>query len=203
MLGKTVSAILLILLVLTCVLTLAFNIQPIRADGTTSGHDVAVTDVQTSKTVVGQGCNESIAVTVADDGAFNEAFNATVCANTVAIYTQSIGLTSGAEETFAFAWNTTDLVYGNYSISAYVSLVPGETNTANSNFTACVVKVTIPGDVNGDFKVGLDDLTLLANAYGSKLGDAKWNPNADVDGNGVVGLTDLVLLATHYGQHYP
>jgi hypothetical protein len=61
----------------------------------------------------------------------------------------------------------------------------------------------IPGDINGDSKVSLADLVILALAYGSKPGDPGWNPNADIDGNGKVGLTDLVILATHYGQHYP
>jgi hypothetical protein len=61
----------------------------------------------------------------------------------------------------------------------------------------------IPGDINLDRGVGLVDLVLLAKAYGSKLGDSNWNPNADVDGNGAVGLSDLVALAQHYGQHYP
>jgi hypothetical protein len=63
--------------------------------------------------------------------------------------------------------------------------------------------VTIPGDLNGDFKVSLSDLVLLANAYGSKPGDAKWNPNAGINGNDKVDLSDLVLLASHYRQHYP
>lgn len=60
------------------------------------------------------------------------------------------------------------------------------------------------GDLNGNGKVDLADLVLLANAYGSKPGDSNWNPNADIAPSyGVIGLTDLVTLATHYGQHYP
>jgi parallel beta-helix repeat protein len=59
------------------------------------------------------------------------------------------------------------------------------------------------GDIDFDGKVGLQDLVLLANAYGSKLGDAKWNFNADINDNGKVDLSDLVILALHYGQHYP
>jgi hypothetical protein len=61
-----------------------------------------------------------------------------------------------------------------------------------------------PGDVNCDFKVSLADLVLLANAYGSQLGDTKWNPNADMaPPYGVINLHDLVTLAVHYGQSYP
>jgi hypothetical protein len=44
---------------------------------------------------------------------------------------------------------------------------------------------------------------ILANAYGSKPGDIKWNPNSDINGNGKVDLADLVTMAIHYGQHYP
>jgi hypothetical protein len=59
------------------------------------------------------------------------------------------------------------------------------------------------GDINGEGKVNLADLVLLAQAYGSKPGDANWNPNADINGKGVVNLSDLVTLALHYGQTYP
>ncbi len=60
------------------------------------------------------------------------------------------------------------------------------------------------GDLNGDGKVGLDDLVLLANAYNSKPGDPNWNPLADIaPPYGIIGLTDLVTVAMHYGQHNP
>jgi hypothetical protein len=63
--------------------------------------------------------------------------------------------------------------------------------------------VTIPGDLNGDYTVGLADLVVLAKAYGSEPVNPNWNPNADIDDNGIVGLSDLVIMAIHYGQHYP
>jgi hypothetical protein len=63
--------------------------------------------------------------------------------------------------------------------------------------------VTIPGDLNGDFKVSLSDLSILAKAYGTTPDSPKWNANADINGDGKVGLSDLSLLAKHYGQQYP
>jgi hypothetical protein len=63
--------------------------------------------------------------------------------------------------------------------------------------------VTIPGDLNGDFKVSLSDLSILAKAYNTKQGDVKWNANADIDSEGTVGLSDLSIMAKHYNQHYP
>ena len=56
-----------------------------------------------------------------------------------------------------------------------------------------------PGDINGDGKVDLRDLIALANAWGSKPGDAKWNPNADLFPNGIIDIRDLVVLAHYYG----
>ena len=71
---------------------------------------------------------------------------------------------------------------------------------SGGNYT--VYYQAIPGDLNGDGKVGLDDLVILAQAYGSRPGDPNWNPVADIDGDGVVGLSDLVILAQHYGEQY-
>lgn len=59
------------------------------------------------------------------------------------------------------------------------------------------------GDINGDGKVDNKDLVLFAKAYGSKPGDANWDPRCDFNSNGVVDLTDLVTLAFHYGEHSP
>lgn len=62
------------------------------------------------------------------------------------------------------------------------------------------IGVSIAGDINGDGSVNLQDLVLLAKAYGSKPGEPNWNPKADLDGNGTVGLSDLVILAKNYGK---
>jgi hypothetical protein len=74
----------------------------------------------------------------------------------------------------------------------------------HDNYPLMSLWMRIVGDVNGDGKVSLADLTLLAQAYGSKPGDANWNPLADIaPPYGIIGLTDLVTMAMHYGQHNP
>jgi hypothetical protein len=57
-----------------------------------------------------------------------------------------------------------------------------------------------PYDIGFYGRVGLQDLVILAKAYGSKPGDANWNPAADIKGDGKIDLPDLVSLAQHYGQ---
>jgi outer membrane protein assembly factor BamB len=166
-------------------------------------HDVAVTNVTSSKTVICQGYGGNITVTLQNQGNFTETFNVTVYANTTSAASQNVTLSSGNSTNITLTWNTTGFVYGNYTINAYAWPVPGETNTANNNRTDGLTVVTIPGDLNGDLTVGLKDLVNLANAYGSRPGNPNWNANADIDSNGIVGLTDLVIMAMHYGQHNP
>ena len=56
------------------------------------------------------------------------------------------------------------------------------------------------GDINGDGKVDIKDLVLLAKAYGSRPGDPNWNPLCDLHHDGVVDLVDLVTLCTLFGS---
>lgn len=165
--------------------------------------NVAVTNVALTKTIIGQGLSAEINVAVANFGNANEDFNVTTYAEAISVAEQEIALTVGNSTTFSLEWNTTGFIYGNYTIKAVADTVPGETNTANNMFVGGSIIVTIPSDINGDYKVTLSDLVILANAYGFKPGDIKWNPNADINSNGKVDLSDLVILATHYGEHYP
>jgi hypothetical protein len=166
-------------------------------------HNIAAINAASAKTVIGEGFNASINITVANQGSYPETFNVTVYVNTTIIETKEITLTSGASTTINFTWNTSGFVKGNYTIKAIADTVLGEIDTEDNTLINGIVTVTISGDVDGNFKVQLADLVILAKAYGSKLGDSNWNPNADIDGNSVVGLSDLVILANHYGQQFP
>jgi len=164
-------------------------------------YDVAVT-VNSSKTVVGQGYSALITVVVEDYGN-GETFDTVVYINATEVYAQNVNLQSGTPASISYTWDTGSYAKAIYIISASAEPVSGGTNTTNNTYTTGPVEVTIPGDINGDFKVNLEDLVQLALAYGSKPGDPNWNPNADINNSGTVGLSDLVILALHYGQQYP
>jgi len=171
---------------------------------TPSVHDVAITDIRLSKTVVGQNYSQNITVTVLDPGDYTETFNTAVYANqTIIAMSMNTTLASGNSITITFTWDTTGFVKGNYTIRAIADTVLGEIDTEDNTLINGIVTVTISGDVDGNFKVQLADLVILAKAYGSRPGDTGWNSNADIDGNSVVGLSDLVILANHYGQQFP
>ena len=178
-----------------------------------AGHDVAVLSVVAVKTVIGKGYSGNFTMAVANVGEYSESFSVAAYANTTVIYTpQTNSLGSANQATLAFRWDTTSLAYGNYTLSVWAWPVPSETDIANNNFTLGIIKVTIPGDINGDFAVGLSDLGKLAKAYSShgpnyhykgEPVSPNWNPNADINNDGTVGLSDLGILAKHFNQHYP
>ena len=171
-------------------------------------HDVAVTNVASSKTVVCQGFSATINVTVANQGDYTETFNVTAYANATAIQTETLTLTSQDSTTLTFTWNTTGFVKGNYTISAYAEPVPGETYTADNNFTDGWVYVAMVGDINGDGKVDVKDVYAVAKAYGTSLEGPNppgrtYNPNYDINGDDKVDVKDYYIVCRHYGEVDP
>jgi glutamine amidotransferase-like uncharacterized protein len=55
-------------------------------------------------------------------------------------------------------------------------------------------------DVNGDEMVNIVDLFLVAIAFGSKLGDPKWNARADVTNDGSINIIDIRMVARKFGK---
>jgi outer membrane protein assembly factor BamB len=179
------------------------NSFPITISGTNlRTHAIAVTNVVPSKTVVGQGYGDAINVEVANQGSYTETFNVTLYANTTRIASQNVTLTSGNSTTITFTWNTAGFAYGSYTISANVTLAMGETNSWTVPFTYGTVKVTIPGDINGDGTVNWEDLGILGLAYNSTPLSANWNPNADINGDGTVNWQDLGILGLNYNKSW-
>ncbi|MGB8780371.1 MAG: dockerin type I domain-containing protein [Candidatus Bathyarchaeia archaeon] len=163
------------------------------------GHDVAVTDIALSKTVVEEGFSADINVTVANQGGYTETFNVTAYANATIVGSENVTLTASNSMTVTFTWNTTGFAVGNYTISAYAEPVPGETNVANNLLVDGTLRITLLGDVNGDGKVDMQDVMMLVNAFGSYPGHPRWNPDCDLNHDGRIDLADIVLALTNFG----
>jgi hypothetical protein len=59
-----------------------------------------------------------------------------------------------------------------------------------------------PGDVNGDKKVGIVDLSLVLSNFGKTSAD--WTePRCDTNGDGKVTILDLSVVLSNYGTTYP
>lgn len=166
--------------------------------------DIAVTELATYKTIIGQGYILHINVTITNYGSFSETFNVTAYANATIVSQTEVILTTGNSTTITVTWDTAGVTHGNYTISAYTWPVSGEIDTADNTLVADEeVCVTIPGDVDGDFNVDLYDAVKLLVIYGVKKDNPKYDPNCDIDGDGDIDLYDVVILLTHYGQKDP
>jgi peptide/nickel transport system substrate-binding protein len=172
-------------------------------------HDVAVTNITPYKTVVGAGYSTLINVTVADEGLNTETFNVTAYANTTDIATfTNITSTSGSSTTITFTWNTTGFAKGNYTLSAYAWPVPGETNTADNNFTGGMIIVAMVGDITGpdgfpDGDCDIRDVSAVARLFGVSSPSPEYNPNFDINDDGDIDIKDVSTVARHFGEHYP
>jgi parallel beta-helix repeat protein len=179
-----------------------------------SSHDIGITGITTSTTVVGQGFSLNISITIFNYGDDTETFNVTVYANETTItllngenYT-TVALASGESASVVITWNTAGFAIGNYNMTVCTTPVSGETDTTDNNLTDGWILVTIPGDVDGDlenghYDVDLFDAVKLLACYGAKEGEPNFDPNCDIDDNGQVFLFDAVILLSRYGQKYP
>jgi uncharacterized repeat protein (TIGR01451 family) len=103
--------------------------------------NIAVTNVTPSEFVIEKGSTQAIDVTVANKGYFPETFNLTLYANATAIQTQNVTLLGRNSDIITFLWNTTGFSSGNYTISAYATPLPSETNTADNTYTDGTVQI--------------------------------------------------------------
>jgi hypothetical protein len=148
----------------------------------------------------GQGYSDSINVTVANQGTYMETFNATLCANTIIIATQTVTLAIATSQNITFTWNTAGFAYGTYVISANITLASGETNNWTGPFNYGKVKVTIPGDINGDGVVNAEDLGIMATYWLETVPPAP--TNVDIGNYGIINAKDLGILATYWLQSW-
>jgi parallel beta-helix repeat protein len=167
-------------------------------------HDVAVASVVPSKSIVGQGYNMNINITVENQGDHTEAFKVAVYTNTTSIARTEVTLANGTSTTLTFPWNTTSFAKGNYTVSAAAELVFGDSDQGDNIFTADTIYIGIPGDIMSQFGlVDMKDIGVVVKAFGSVAGHPKWNPNADIRDDGRVDMRDVGIAVRHFGEVCP
>ncbi len=94
-----------------------------------------------------------------------------------------------------------DMMWGTcqVNVTAWSPSAGGYTGTSSTNF-----EYWLPGDFDHDNDVDLFDAVRLLVAYGSKEGDAAYNPICDIVAPyGVINLFDAVLMLKYYGVKTP
>jgi hypothetical protein len=147
---------------------------------------ITMTSATCSKTIVGKGYDLFINVSVKNQGISAQTFTIFVYANSTAVYTeqiQNLPAQALANATFKF---TANLAYGNYSMSANGQPISW-------------LKVTIPGDINGDGVVNLKDVTIIALYWLQRVPPAP--ANADIYCTGVINIKDVTPMALNWLKH--
>lgn len=166
-------------------------------------HDIGIASVM-SKTVLCEGCCEyaSISVTIFNYGIYRETFNVAVYVNMSIIdMITDITLMNGTYVTVTVTWSTTDCVKGEcYNITAVADSVLDEWEITDNILIDHTVLVTIPGDVNGDRKVRIDDILAVALAFGSNCGEPRYEPNLDINCDCKIRIDDVLTAALNFGQ---
>jgi len=166
-------------------------------------HDIAIIKMETSRTMTNYTIIY-INVTLENQGQVTETFNVTAYYDSVPIETKIVtNLIQGAITVITFTWDTETSPKGNYTISATASIVVGETDTADNEYSDGWVWTYRLGDINGDGKVNILDISLVAVAFGTKPGDARWNPNADINNDNETNILDISTVAIHFGEVDP
>jgi hypothetical protein len=164
------------------------------------------------KTVVGQGYNTTIYMTLRNQGVFTEYnVHVTVYWSNSTHVNQTIAnvvvpqLPANNSLIVSLDWNTGSLAYGNYSISVYAEPVLGETNIQDNSYASTVqIHVGVPGDVTGtsaavpDGRVDIRDITYVILKFQTTPQSPNWNPNADINNDGVVDIRDITFAILNF-----
>jgi len=111
--------------------------------------DVTIRSVTASATFVTPGNSVNITVVVQNEGTAGATFTVTTYYNSSVIKTQTKTLVPNIIPTYLLhTWDTTGVTPGNYVISARVSPIPGETDTADNTY------------INGQVAVGIHDVAV-------------------------------------------
>jgi len=180
-----------------------YKLDLIPAKSFPDQYGISITDIVTSKAIVGQGYAVTINITATNQELTPTTFSVTINADTATIHTQTITLAGKTSAVITFVWITTTFAKGTYTISAFAIPIPGETYTVDNTHTDGTVKVTIPCDANGDGIVDVLDLFNLGRAYASTPYVDNWNPNCDFNENKNIDDPDLTDLSSHYGTNDP
>jgi len=163
--------------------------------------DVGIANIFVAPTVLYPGGNVNVSVTATNTGNTTETFSIDVYRNSTLLATLNVtSLAPNTNYTATFVWNTLGVLWGKYVLSAHITPLPFETHISDNTLIDGIVKLKIPGDINGDDVVDIFDATLASKAFASKPGSPNWNPDADLNGDGLVDIFDMIILSSHFGQ---
>ena len=166
-------------------------------------NDIAVRTVTSSRTLgyAGYG-NIYIYVDVKNEGIISETFPVTVYRNSTIIETQTTTVDPGANKTLTFTWDLSTATPSYYNILATAGPVAGELDLSDNSLNGNAIRLRIPGDVNGDKTVDIQDVGLLSAHWypGPPIGSLGYDATVDIDNNGAIDILDVAVASANWGR---
>jgi hypothetical protein len=163
-----------------------------------SRHDIGITQVLTSKTVVAQGLTLDIDVKVLNYGVYDETFTVTLYADATVIGMQVAAVATRSSVVVTFAWSTLGIAKADYTISAVANALPDETDLLDNALADGTVTISIAGDVTGDVWVDMQDISIIIDWF--MTSPPNWNPNCDVNNDLSIDMADISIAIDHFMQ---
>jgi len=186
-------------------------------------HDIVITNITPSKTVVGQGYSLIAHITIVNRGSFTENFK---LFSTCGFIRNLTNVAPGTEIIVDNPINTSKLRKGNYRLFALIPPCFDDCNPCDNiriegNFTVAMV-----GDLTGpagypDGKCDMRDVYLVAKGFGAvhitdpndprfcqywhktPCGSCPHTPNADINNDGKIDMRDIYVVARNFGKKDP
>jgi parallel beta-helix repeat protein len=164
-------------------------------------HDVSVVEISMISSKIYVGWVVDVNVAVKNVGGYIESFSLSAFWDNVLLGVKTVkSLHVGETVVLGYVWNTTGVVpCRNYTVKVLADGVPDETDLEN-NVCMIEVKVDMMGDVNGDGKVNIVDIFMVAKAFGSHMGDQRYRLDCDFNRDDVINIADIWSIAKNFGK---
>jgi hypothetical protein len=167
--------------------------------------EIAITNVASSRTLVGHGCSIVVNVTVANQGEIMESFHLKSYWNSTTVSgiwgrVRGASLQVNETKTFTIIRNASQPKFHNYSMWVQAGPLLGELNITDNTLMDGWVCISTPGDMDFDFDVDIFDMVTMVDIYKESISLTWPIPPQDIDGDWDVDIYDVVLAASNYGK---
>jgi len=163
--------------------------------------DLSISDLWVSSPILsGNRHIMNVSISVTNLSLEAETFNVTLRANSTTIsIVPNMLLAAGKSMNITYEWNVTDLEYGRYMINASITPALNEACISDNARTVRIVH-TIPGDLNEDGTVNMDDAGIFVDQFDLAQNEPRLVSSSDLNGDASVDILDAIILSNNFGR---
>ena len=159
--------------------------------------DMVIKKIDLSSRVLNPGNLLNVTVWVLNEGSVGVTYQVTTYYNGIPIGIKTHSMIPNVfGHQLTTTLDTSALPYGYYTISAKVNTTLSDNDPADNTFIGDTLILAIPGDVNGDRTVDIQDASLISAHWypGPPIGPLGYNVQYDINKDGKVGVGDIATV---------